>query len=394
MKSFFAIVFLVIFLQSTQNSLANNKFVDPDKYPQIDKSQYLFLIDQDTKEILLEKNSDQIIAPSSMTKLMTAYVVFDQLKQGKIDLDQQCLIGKDAWKKRGSRMFLNYGDIVEIDELLSGLLIASGNDAAVALAQATAGSVEKFSDLMNEYVKKIGLKNSHFKNPHGLNQDGHYMTLRDLAILSGAINRDFPEYLHYFTAPKITYQNITQKNRNPLVRSGYRGVTGMKTGHTNDGGYGIVGTATRGSRSLIAITNNAKTSKQRGEIVTELLDYGFDEYEKITIFDKNDSVFFAKTWLGQKNLVEMIVSEEVRVTLNYQQNIQDLQIEIKYQDPIYAPIFKGQKIGTLILKDDNGKFIETALFAKENIDKANYFARIHQIFKYQFFQFLQIIKNK
>ncbi|MFT6076933.1 MAG: D-alanyl-D-alanine carboxypeptidase (penicillin-binding protein 5/6) [Rickettsiales bacterium] len=394
MRNLFIIIFLFVLFQNYQHSLANNKFVDSDKYPQINKSEHLFLMDQDTKQVLLEKNADKRIAPSSMTKLMTAYVVFDQLKQGKLELDHQCLIGKDAWKKRGSRMFLNYGDVVDIDKLLTGLLVSSGNDAAVALAQATSGTIDKFSDLMNEYARKIGLKNSHFKNPHGLNQNGHYMTLRDLSVLSSAITNDFPEYSHYFVTPEFTYQNITQKNRNPLIKSGYTGATGMKTGHTNAGGYGMVGTAIRGSRKLVAITNNANSARQRGEITTELLDYGFNDHKKIVVFGKDESISSAKIWLGNKIKVDLVAKNDVKINVTEEKYIEYFTIEIKYQEPIYAPIYKGQKIATMILRGGNNKIIETPLFAKENIDKANYFARIHQIFKYQFYQFLRIIKNQ
>ncbi|MES2677367.1 MAG: D-alanyl-D-alanine carboxypeptidase family protein [Pseudomonadota bacterium] len=362
-------------------------------YPELAKSNYLLLMDQDTKEVLLEKNADARIAPSSMTKLMTAYVIFDQLKQGKINLDNECVIGKDAWKKSGSKMFLNYGDVVTVDKLITGLLVVSGNDAAVALAEATSGSIDNFADLMNETGQKIGLKNSHFRNPHGLNQDGHYMSLRDLSIVANRIASDFPEYLHYFSTTEFTYQNITQRNRNPLIKSGYEGATGMKTGHTNEGGYGVVGTASRGSRRLIAITNEAKTPKQRGEIVTELLDYGFNNYKKITIFDKNYPVAKARTWLGDKSEVELVSDQSVSFTLPQSQPLDKIKVKIKYKGPIYAPVSKDQKIATLIVEIGDKKIREIPLFAKENIDKAGYLTRIYQVTKYQVRSLLKIINN-
>ena len=181
---------------------------DEDRNLALEKAQYLFLMDQDTGEVLLEKNADKRIPPSSMTKLMTAYVMFDQIKKGKVSLTNQCVIGKDAWKKSGSKMFLKYGDVVSIDQLITGLLVVSGNDASIALAEATSGSVDGFVQLMNETGERIGLKNSHFKNPHGLNQDDHYMSLRDLSIVANSIAVDFPQYLHYFSETDFTYQNI------------------------------------------------------------------------------------------------------------------------------------------------------------------------------------------
>ena len=359
----------------------------------LEKANYLFLMDQDTGEVLLEKNADTRISPSSMTKLMTAYVMFDQIEKGKISLNNQCVIGKEAWKKSGSRMFLNYGDVVSIDQLITGLLVVSGNDAATALAEATAGSVDNFSSLMNETGERIGLKNSHFKNPHGLNQEGHYMSLRDLSIVADRIASDFPQYLHYFSETDFTYQNLTQKNRNPLIKKGYEGVTGMKTGYTNEGGYGVVGTATRGDRKLIAITNEAKTPVWRELIVTKLMDYGFDNYKKISLFDKDRTITKAKLWLGKEKEIGLVSNQKISINIPSDQPTKKVIAKVKYKSPIYAPIAKDQEIGTLIIEFDNKKIKEFPLFAKENIDKSDYLNRIYQVIKYQYSQLAKIIKN-
>ena len=379
------IILLLIFCP--KSFAANND------YSELANAKYLLLLDQDTKEVLLEKNADARIPPSSMTKIMTAYVIFDQLKQGKIHLSNQCVIGKDAWKKSGSKMFLNYGDVVSVDKLITGLLVVSGNDAAVALAEAASGSVENFAQLMNETAKKIDLKNSHFKNPHGLNEDSQYMSIRDLSIVASRIASDFPEYLHYFSEINFTYQNITQHNRNPLIKKDYEGATGMKTGHTNEGGYGVVGTATRGGRHLIAITNEAKTPKQREKIITQLMDYGFNKYKKITIFDTKHPIAKAKVWLGEKSEVEMVNDQNIAVTVPESESIDKIKVQIKYKGPIYAPILKNDKIGTLTVEIAGKKIREIPLFAKENIDKVSYFNRIYTVTKYQLRQFLSIIKN-
>jgi D-alanyl-D-alanine carboxypeptidase (penicillin-binding protein 5/6) len=215
-------------------------------------------MDIDNKEILLSRNSDERIAPSSMTKLMTAYVVFDQIKKGIVQLDNRCMIGKDAWRKSGSSMFLNYGDVVSIDSLVKGLLAVSGNDASIALAESTAGGLNNFVALMNSKAKELGLKNSHFRNPHGLSEPDHYMSIRDLATLAIRLHQDFPQYSHYFGIPEFTYRNITQRNRNPLIRENYDGIVGGKTGHTNEGGYGVIGIVKRNHRHLIAVMNKGK----------------------------------------------------------------------------------------------------------------------------------------
>lgn len=388
-KSLLAALLLLLFGVNVALAQGNGNY----DYSELTKANYLFLVDQDTGEILLEKNADQRIAPSSMTKLMTAYVIFDQLKQGKINLTNQCVIGKDAWRKSGSKMFLNYGDVVSVDKLITGLLVVSGNDAAVALAEATSGSVDNFADLMNETGKKIGLKNSHFRNPHGLNQDNHYMSLRDLSIVARRITSDFPQYLHYFSTTEFTYQNITQKNRNPLIKKSYEGVTGMKTGHTDDGGYGVVGTATRGSRRLVAVVNEAKTPKQREKLVTELLDFGFNNYKKITLFNKNQPIAALDTWLGAKDKVEVVSDQDIAITLPKDQPLDKIAVKIKYKGSIYAPIIKGKKIGTLMIFVADKKVREMPLIADETIDKANYFKRIWMVAKYKCRQFINAIKN-
>ena len=193
-------------------------------YKELDEAQYYFLVDLDTKEVLLSKNADKRVAPSSMTKLMTAYVVFDQVSKGSIKLEQQCFVGKNAWGKTGSSMFLNYGDVVSIDELVQGLLAVSGNDASIVLAEAISGSVDNFAYLMNLKARELGLKNSHFKNPHGLNEDDHYMTMRDLANLAKRMYKDFPQYSDYLGIKDFTYKKITQHSRNPLIKNDYEGI--------------------------------------------------------------------------------------------------------------------------------------------------------------------------
>lgn len=369
-------------------AISNDPFYD------LRRAQYYFLMDEDTKEVLLEKNSDLRLAPSSMTKIMTAYVVFDQVKQGRIKFDNRCLIGKDAWRKYGSSMFLNYHDVVKIDDLIKGLLVFSGNDAAIALAQVSAGGTDNFITLMNLKAKELGLKNSSFKNPHGLNQEGHYMSLRDLATLTLKIRENFPECINYFSLPTYTYRNITERNHNPLIRGNYPGATGMKTGLTRNGGFGVVGTVTRGNRRLIAVVNKARSSKQRERIVTQLLNYGFDYYKKIELFKKDQTVSELDTWLGSKDKVAAVPNQDVALTLRNSQPFDSIKISIKYSKPLYAPIAKGSKIATLMIEirdPDNHKSRKLSydLFAKENIDKVKLLKRIDETLRYKIQSFTE-----
>ncbi len=347
------------------------------------EAQFYFLIDADTKEVLLSRNADVRIAPSSMTKMMTAYVVFDQIRKGRISFENQCLIGKDAWRKSGSSMFLNYGDVVSIEDLVKGLLVVSGNDAAIALAETTAGGTNNFVDLMNLKARELGLSNSHFKNPHGLAEDGHYMSLRDLGTLAMRVYQDFPQYSHYFGITEFTYRNIKQLNRNPLIKGSYDGTVGGKTGHTNEGGYGVVGVVKRDHRRLIAVVNKARTPKLRAAIVTELLDYGFDNYKKLVLFERNQKIAQVQTWLGTKSKVDAITNQEIAINIPRERPLDSVKVSIKYKGPVYAPISSGSKVATLVIEVKGYKTFEYSLFAKERIDKVGYLRKVNQTLRYK-----------
>jgi len=357
------------------------------------EAQFYFLIDADTKEVLLSKNADARIPPSSMTKIMTAYVVFDQIQKGKISLNSQCLIGKDAWRKSGSSMFLNYGDVVSIDALLQGLLAVSGNDASIALAESTAGGLNNFVALMNVKAKELELKNSHFRNPHGLNEPNHYMSIRDLATLAIRLHQDFPQYSYYFGIPEFTYRNITQRNRNPLIRENYDGIVSGKTGHTNEGGYGVIGIVKRNHRNLIAVMNKGRTPRQRTEIITDLLDYGFQNYKKLILFEKNQIVAQLPTWLGTKSKIDVIASGKIAFTIPKEYSLDEVRVSVKYKGPLYAPIKIDAKVADLVIEIKGYKNFSYPLFAKEEIDKAGRLKRIGQILLYKIHNFYKNISH-
>jgi D-alanyl-D-alanine carboxypeptidase (penicillin-binding protein 5/6) len=371
---FFSII-LILFL-SINNSYAN-------KYSFLKNSEYFLLADRDSGEILVSKNKDIKIEPSSMTKLMTAYVIFDQLKKGNINLDEECQIGMAAWRKRGSTMFLNIGDIVTIEKLIHGLIIVSGNDASIALARATSKTEEEFVELMNRTAQKIGMSNSSFRNPHGLNEEDHFTTLNDLFILTKRIWLDFPEFMPIFSKKNYNYGNIKQQNRNPLIINDYEGAIGMKTGYTDGGGYGVVGASARGNRRLIAITNGNETSRKRSEVITNILDYGFNRFKKITIFNKNDVVTKINVWLGDKRKVKLVTKDEISITMPKYHEIDDIEILVKHQKPINPIIVKGEKLGELIVKFADSEVSRASLFAGEDIKEAGYFSKLMQILSYR-----------
>lgn len=352
-------------------------------YQYLENANYYLLMDADTSEILKSRNIDEKISPSSMTKLMTAYVVFDQVKKGNVRLQNRCLIGKDAWRKSGSSMFLNYGDVVSVDDLLKGLLAVSANDAAIALAQTTADSYEHFINLMNLKAKELKMNNSHFMNPHGLHQDGHYMTLKDLATLIIRLYNDFPEYSKYMSIPEFTYRNITQKNRNPLIKNHYEGIIGGKTGHTNQGGYGLVVMVKRDNRKLVAVVNKAPNPKVRENIITELLDYGFNNFKKIYIYEKGDEVAKINVWLGNKKQINGVINKSVNFNVRREVNLNDIKVEVKYKSPLNAPIKKNEVIGAIQIKIEGDQVKNFDIFAKENIDKVGFIRKIKRILEYK-----------
>lgn len=383
-KIYLPLFFVLLVLSSPTNAQSNSASNEKD----VKDLQFYFLIDADTKEVLLSKNPDIPAPPSSMTKMMTAYVVFDQITKGHLSLENQCLIGKDAWRKSGSSMFLNYGDIVTIDNLVQGLLAVSGNDAAVALAQTSAGGTSNFISLMNLKAKELGLKNSQFKNPHGLYEPGHYMSVRDLAILASNFLKNFPQYENYLHIRKFTYRNITQPTHHPLLTTNYEGAIGGKTGFTNQGGYGVIGIVKRGNRRLIAVINKAKTPKQREKAIVQLFDYGFEHYKKLTLFEKNQTVANLQTWLGNKSQIAAITKEEISLNIPREKSLSAIKVKVNYAKPLYTPIEKGAKIGKLTVEIDGYKTLEYPLFAKEKISKASYFNRVSQILRYKISHFL------
>ncbi len=384
MKVFFQLICLVLFAVSSQLNAAE---LDQS----LQDAQFYFLIDADTKEVLLAKNPDVRIPPSSMTKMMTAYVVFDQVQKGHISLNNQCLIGKDAWRKSGSSMFLNYGDVVTIEELVRGLLAISGNDAAVALAESTGNGIDNFVGFMNEKARELGLTNSHFQNPHGLYDPNHYMSVRDLGTLGINIYKNFPQYLSYFGIPEFTYRGIKQYNHNPLIVENYDGVIGGKTGYTTQGGYGVTNIARHENRTLVAVVNKSKTPKMRAAAITALMDYGFENYKKITLFEKGQTVATLKTWLGDKSEISVSMNQQIAFNLPREKSLDSVKVKVKYKTPLYTPIKKGEQVATLLVEVGGYKNFEYPLFADEEVEKAGYFKRINQILRYKISNFFNKI---
>jgi D-alanyl-D-alanine carboxypeptidase (penicillin-binding protein 5/6) len=331
------------------------------------------LSDFQTGQVLAGKNAHERIEPASLTKLMTAYVVFSALKQNQISLNQNIPVSESAWKMIGSRMFIEPTKQVTVDELLRGMIVQSGNDACIALAEAVAGSEANFSNLMNKEAERLGMKNTHFTNSTGLPDPNLYTTAHDLTLLAAAIIRDFPDFYPLYSQKEYTYNNITQPNRNRLLWLDPH-VDGMKTGWTKTAGYCLITSAIRDKRRLISVVIGAQSANARSMESQRLLNYGFQFYDTLHLYKKNDSLTTIHLWKGTQNELKAGFDRDVYFTLPKGQ-ADKLKATMEYKQPLIAPVQLGQEVGTVKFTLDD-KTVETyPLVALEKVETANIFGR-------------------
>ena len=331
------------------------------------------LSDFQTGQALAGQNVHDRIEPASLTKLMTAYVVFSALKQNQLSLNQNIPVSESAWKMIGSRMFIEPTKQVTVDELLRGMIVQSGNDACIALAEAVAGSEANFSNLMNKEAGRLGMKNTHFTNSTGLPDPNLYTTAHDLTLLAAAIIRDFPEFYPLYSQKEYTYNNITQPNRNRLLWLDPH-VDGMKTGWTKTAGYCLITSAIRDKRRLISVVIGAQSANARSMESQRLLNYGFQFYDTLHLYKKNDSLATIHLWKGTQNELKAGFDRDVYFTLPKGQ-ADKLKATMEYKQPLIAPVQLGQEVGTVKFTLDD-KTVETyPLVALEKVEAANVFGR-------------------
>jgi D-alanyl-D-alanine carboxypeptidase (penicillin-binding protein 5/6) len=332
------------------------------------------LIDADTGAVLAEKNADERMHPSSMSKLMTVYVIFDLLKQGRLRMDQTFPVTERAWRMQGSKMFVELGSQISVSDLLHGVIVQSGNDACIVLAEGVSGSEQQFAELLNEYGKRLGLKNSTFRNATGWPDAEHLMTCRDLASLSRHIINDFPNYYGIFNVRSFQWHGISQENRDPLLGR-VAGADGLKTGHTEDGGYGLVGSAKRGERRLIVILNGMTSMRMRAEEGERMIEWGFREFENVVLFRASDTVEEAPVYLGDRGTVPLVGGRDLVMTLPRQWR-RNLAVKLRYDGPVPAPIAKGQEIGQLEVSGQGVPPMTLPLYAGADVSKLGVLSRI------------------
>ncbi|MDC1060079.1 D-alanyl-D-alanine carboxypeptidase [Alphaproteobacteria bacterium] len=347
------------------------------------KAEQAIVMDFDTNEILFEKNSNIKTPPASMTKIMTVYAAFDRLKNTDLSIENECIVSAKAYKMGGSRTFLEIDDKVSIDELLKGIIIQSGNDASVALAECLAGTEEDFAKLMNVYAKRLGMLNTNFLNSSGWPVDNHYSTAYDLALLSNALIREFPDLYLYFSDKEFTYNGIKQPNRNKLLSS-VQGADGLKTGFTRASGWGIAATAKRDSRRITTVINGTNSSRSRLNEASNLINWAFSQTSQKLLVDENQIIVEVDVWLGNKPRVNLVSSKKIISTLSFDQ-IQLIKSSLEYKRPIEAPIKKGEVYGKLIIDIDGKPNIEVELIAQNNIGSVNPISKVFAAMKYLIF---------
>ncbi len=347
------------------------------------KAEQAVVVDFDTNEILFEKNSNVKTPPASMTKIMTVYAAFDRLKNTDLSINNECTVSAKAYKMGGSRTFLEIDDKVSIDDLLKGIIIQSGNDASVALAECLAGTEEDFAKLMNVYAKRLGMNNTNFVNSSGWPRDDHYSTVFDLAILSNAIIREFPDLYLYFSDKEFTYNDIKQPNRNKLLNS-VQGADGLKTGFTKASGWGIAATAKRVDRRITVVINGTNSSRLRMNESSNLINWAFSQTSQKKLVSKGQIIIQADVWLGNKPRVNLVSSKKVISTLSFDQ-LQLIKSSIEYKRPIETPIIKGNTYGKLIIEIQGKPNIEIDLVAEEDIGTINPILKVFAAIKYLIF---------
>lgn len=368
--SLFAGLFLFVAVQSPQ--AANTVFTPA--APTVAASSY-YLMDFNSGRVLAEKDPDKRVAPASLTKIMTVYVVFRELKAGHLTLSEKATISQNAWETGGSKMFIEVNKQVSIEDLLQGVIIQSGNDASVALAEHVAGSEQTFATMMNEQAARLGMTNSHFENSMGLPTPNHYSTARDLATLAQALIKEFPDYYRWDSQKEFTYNNITQQNRNQLLWRD-ASVDGVKTGYTEEAGYCMVASAKREDMRLISVVMGTASPSARSNESQSLLNYGFRFFETHRLYEAKTPLAEARIRKGVTSKLQVGVSEDIYVTAP-RKHFSELKAETQVDKAIVAPINKGDTVGSLNISLAGETILNKPLVAMDSVAEGGIFRRLY-----------------
>ena len=340
----------------------------------------VIIYDHEANEVLFEKNSDDLMKPASMAKVMTAYIVFDRIKDNSLNMLDTFLVSDKAWRMGGSRSFLELNSNVSIKDLLLGLIVQSGNDAAVVLAEGISGDEEAFAREMNSYAKIMGMTNTYFTNSTGWPHPDLQTSSRDLIILTKKIIEDFPKLYKLFEEKIFTYNNIKQSNRNPLLYT-MNGADGLKTGHTNESGYGLIGSVKRNDRRVTIVINGLNSKKKRTFESKRLFNIVFRETALLSLFNKKNTLVKANVWLGKQSEVKLVALKPFTKIVSPLE-FNKTKIKVEWMDPIAAPIRKGDVIGSVYILIPGKKAIKEDLISAQNINKMSSLVRVKSILKF------------
>jgi D-alanyl-D-alanine carboxypeptidase (penicillin-binding protein 5/6) len=332
------------------------------------------LQDYDSGHILMSENADERLPPASITKLMTSYVVSQEIHDGNIKLDDEVLISEKAWRMIGSRSFIEVNTKVTVEALLRGMIVQSGNDAAVALAEHVAGSEEVFAQMMNQYAQKLGMVNTNYQNATGLPGPEHYTTAHDIAILSAALIRDYPEHYQWYAEKEYTYNGITQHNRNKLLWRDNT-VDGLKTGHTEEAGYCLSASAKRDGMRLIAVVLGTASENARAQEIQKMFNFGFRFFETHQLYAADEAITQTKVWKGQTDQLNLGLGQPLSITVP-RGRYKDLQASTNIQQPVVAPVAKGTELGEVEIRLGDEVVATRKLVAVEEVEKGSWWRRI------------------
>jgi serine-type D-Ala-D-Ala carboxypeptidase (penicillin-binding protein 5/6) len=340
----------------------------------------VILLDMSTGTVLFSKNADEPMTPSSMSKIMTVYKLFERLKDGGLSLNDTFAVSEKAWRKQGSKMFVAVKSRVKVEDLIRGIIVQSGNDATIVVAEGLSGSEGAFADELNETAKSLGMKNSNFVNASGWPDPGHETTARDLATLAVATIKNFPEFYHYYSEKTFSYNGIKQGNRNPTI---YRniGADGLKTGHTEAGGYGLTASAIRKDRRLVLVINGLPTKKARSTEPERLLDWGFREFDNYALFKAGETVTDAQVWMGDVGSIPLVIEKELVLTLPRKAR-RGMKVKVAMKTPVSAPVKKGDVIASLKIEIPDRKAIEIPLVSGASVEQLGMFSRLGAAVEY------------
>ena len=350
----------------------------PNGYPWIDtQAAFAYIVDASTGAVLLDKNATQRMFPSSMTKLMTVYVVFEKLSKGELKMDDTLMVSENAWRKGGSKMFVDLNSRVRIEDLLRGAIISSGNDACIVLAEGIGGSEEKFAELMTVKARAIGMTDTNYRNATGWPAEDHYSTAKDLALLARRTIEDFPQFYPMYAEREFRYGGIPQPNRNPLL-SRSSGTDGLKTGHTEASGYGLTASSIRQGRRIIMVVNGLPTMRARAVESERLTDWAFREFENYTLIKADEVMERADVWLGEAKQVALTASAPLQITLPRRVR-KDMKVTLSYKSPLAAPIAKGDVVAKLIVTAPSVDPVELPLIAGADVARLTGIGRIREV---------------